>query len=378
MSRRDYAGGAQPTKSTATFTAADTLLSCVALLGWPDAVQGPFAVSVDRDTEFEEKILCDAVNGNDLRVIQRGYDGTTARDHSAGATVEHVFTAIDADEANDHINRNTGVHGVPVGARVVGTTGQQTLTEKTLDMSPGTGNVITNLPESASPALVGLVNAEAGVRAGADATLGQAIVDEAAARTQAVSDEAAARASADQAHATAPDPHPQYLTMAEARPIGEVTMWAGAGAPAGWLVCDGQVFNAATFPALATLLGSNATPDLRDRVPRGVGPGHALKETGGADTHTLVAANLPAHAHTINHDHGTTAAHDLAGSVITASQSIDDAGTGATGATTIAAIPTHTHDVPAYNGNSGNGPGTGTAFDTTDPWFALNFIIRAL
>lgn len=369
MSRRDYAGGAQPTKTTVPFTAADVVLSVVALVGWPDGVQGPFAVAIDRDTDQEEKILCSTVNGNDLTVIQRGYDGTTARDHSPNATVEHVFTAIDADEANDHVNRTTGVHGIPVNASVVGTTGDQTLQGKKIDLSPATGNVITNLPLSASTEIA------------------QALAAEATARQQADSAEATARANADTAHVNAVDPHPQYMTQPESdaryRLIGQITMYAGAVAPAGWLICDGSVISSQTYPELVAVLGSTTLPDLRTRVPRGAGAGYALASNGGADTHVIAETNLPPHAHSINHDHpvATTSSVDLAGSAIsTVAATADATGSGQYHVATYAAIPAHTHtvDLPALNGNSGNGNGVATPLDTKDPYYVVNFIIRAL
>lgn len=395
MSRRDYAGGAQPTRSIRLFSAADDTLSVVALVGWPDGVQGPFAVCLERNTPQEEKILCDSINGNDLHVIQRGYDGTTARDHSSGATVEHVFTAVDAEEANAHVNSNTGVHGIPVGASVVGTSGQQTLTEKTLDFSPGTGNIATNIPLSASPdfqaSIVSLQNADA---AEAQARA-QADNQEAAARSAADSAEALARANADTAHVNAPDPHPQYLTQPEGdaryRIIGEVTMFAGTVPPPGWLFCDGSVISSATYPELVAVLGTTTLPNLQGRVPRGAGGGYALNSQGGADTHALAAANLPKHTHAIDHNHAsfTTAAGGSHGHTIptrTGNTAATNGGyaqevsNGSVSTVTSQSVAhSHAIDVPPFAGASGDGGAAlaGTAFDTRDPYFTLNFIIRA-
>ncbi|MGV0949366.1 MAG: tail fiber protein [Azonexus sp.] len=388
MSRRDYAGGAIPTTSTRPFTAADVILGTVALVGWPDGAQGPFAVCLERGTPLEEKILCDTITGNDIHVVQRGYDGTIARDHSTGAVVEHVFTAIDAEEANVHVNSSTGVHGIPVGASVVGTSGQQTLTEKTLDLAPGTGNHILNIPLSSSPAIQNEVARLDAADAAEVTARTQAVQAEAAARTQADNAESLARANADSAHASAQDPHPQYLTPAEGRPIGEVTMFAGAVAPSGWLFCDGSPFNTAAYPALLALLGSSNTPDLRGRVVRGVGPGYAIKSVGGAEAHKIVEANLPPHAHSIDHDHAAfntgsdgSHAHSIAtrtGSTVTTSGFPQEVGGGtASTAPTLAATHVHSINVPNYAGPSGNGAGTSADLDTRDSYFTLNFIIRA-
>jgi len=84
-------------------------------------------------------------------------------------------------------------------------------------------------------------------------------------------------------------------------------MYAGAAAPAGWLVCDGSQVPIATYPALAAALGTTyggngtthiALPDLRGRLPMGASTAHALGTTGGAESTTLTTAQTPLAAHT--------------------------------------------------------------------------------
>ncbi|MEO6238460.1 MAG: tail fiber protein, partial [Vicinamibacterales bacterium] len=67
--------------------------------------------------------------------------------------------------------------------------------------------------------------------------------------------------------------------------------------------------NQALFALLGTTYGGNgqttfALPDLRGRVPIGVGQGagssFALGQAGGADAVALAPAHLPAHTHTID------------------------------------------------------------------------------
>ena len=88
--------------------------------------------------------------------------------------------------------------------------------------------------------------------------------------------------------------------------IGEIRMFGGNFAPAGWAFCDGslQVIsqNDALFNLIGTTYGGDgqttfALPDLRGRVPVHVGPGFALAQAGGAETVTLTTSQIPAHSH---------------------------------------------------------------------------------
>ena len=114
--RLEHAGGAVPTTLRDPLT--DVALEPFdldAAVGWPDGTVGPFFIVIDRGLVAEEKILVQSRDGVELTPITRGADNTPASPHSAGAIVEHVFTAVEADEANAHIEASDGVHGVPPG-----------------------------------------------------------------------------------------------------------------------------------------------------------------------------------------------------------------------------------------------------------------------
>ena len=88
--------------------------------------------------------------------------------------------------------------------------------------------------------------------------------------------------------------------------VGEIRMFAGNFAPAGWEFCQGQLLpiseNQTLFQLIGTTYGGDgqstfALPDLRGRVPIHQGNGVVLAETGGAEAITLTVPQIPAHSH---------------------------------------------------------------------------------
>src|SRR5882724_511131 len=88
--------------------------------------------------------------------------------------------------------------------------------------------------------------------------------------------------------------------------VGEIRMFAGNFAPAGWMFCEGQLLPISEYETLFNLIGTTyggdgqstfALPDLRGRVPIHQGNGFILAETGGAEQITLTVAQTPTHAH---------------------------------------------------------------------------------
>jgi hypothetical protein len=81
------------------------------LTNWPTGTGSkPFFVVIDRGKTTEEKILCSSRSSNVLTVYNDGLtngraaDDTSITAHQINAVIEHVFTAVDADEANAHVN----------------------------------------------------------------------------------------------------------------------------------------------------------------------------------------------------------------------------------------------------------------------------------
>lgn len=97
--RRVYSGNATPATVPAGLAAAATSCTVSAATGWPGS--GPFYVVVSPGTSSEEKVLVGAISGTTLSSLTRGVDGTSDTTHAPGAAIYPVFTAVDADEANE-------------------------------------------------------------------------------------------------------------------------------------------------------------------------------------------------------------------------------------------------------------------------------------
>src|SRR5215471_18302794 len=99
--------------------------------------------------------------------------------------------------------------------------------------------------------------------------------------------------------------------------VGEIRMFAGNFAPAGWSFCNGALVPIDQNPTLFQLIGTTyggdgqntfALPNLQSRVPVHVGPGFDLGQSGGTESVTLTTQQIPAHNHVVqgNSADGTT------------------------------------------------------------------------
>jgi microcystin-dependent protein len=94
--------------------------------------------------------------------------------------------------------------------------------------------------------------------------------------------------------------------------IGEIRIFAGNFAPAGWAFCDGSQLAISENDTLFTLIGTTYggdgqttfnLPDLRGRVPLhngtlpGVGTNFIIGETLGVESVTITSQTMPLHTH---------------------------------------------------------------------------------
>ena len=104
MGRREYQGAAAPTTITSNITNSSTSLTLTSTSGWPTGV---FSLVIDPGLAGEEKMLATSRSGSTVTITTRGYDGTTATSHLAGAIIYPSPTAVDFDEANNLVNLPT-------------------------------------------------------------------------------------------------------------------------------------------------------------------------------------------------------------------------------------------------------------------------------
>ena len=88
--------------------------------------------------------------------------------------------------------------------------------------------------------------------------------------------------------------------------VGEIRMFGGNFAPAGWAFCNGALMpiseNETLFNLIGTTYGGDgqetfALPNLQSRVPLHVGPGFGQGQIGGTESVTLTPNQIPLHTH---------------------------------------------------------------------------------
>jgi microcystin-dependent protein len=154
--------------------------------------------------------------------------------------------------------------------------------------------------------------------------------------------------------------------------VGEIRMFAGNFAPAGWALCQGQVIPISENDTLFNLIGTTyggdgqstfALPNLSSRVPVHQGNGFVLAETGGTESVTLTTQQIPNHTHA-----ATCVAGTNTGSAATPSGNIW---------ASQAAVAVYADQPPTDNMNAGAVGITGGSqpHENMMPHLPINFII---
>jgi microcystin-dependent protein len=152
--------------------------------------------------------------------------------------------------------------------------------------------------------------------------------------------------------------------------VGEIRMFAGNFAPAGWMFCEGQQLpiseNETLFQLIGTTYGGDGEttfnlPDLRGRIPIHQGNGFALAEPGGAEEITVTVNQIPAHAHPLLANGGQGSSNSATNNVLAASPTLD---------LYREAQPTVALSPAAVGSSGGSQPHT-----NLQPYLGINFII---
>lgn len=152
--------------------------------------------------------------------------------------------------------------------------------------------------------------------------------------------------------------------------VGEIRIFAGNFAPAGWMFCEGQLLpiseNETLFNLIGTTYGGDgqstfALPDLRGRLPIHQGGGFVLAQTGGAEQVTLTVSQIPAHTHALI-------------------ASTNNASTANAGGNLLAQTPSYTPYIgmpanSALNAASISSVGNSQPHTNFQPYLCVNFII---
>lgn len=162
----------QTSMVVASTAAATTLMGGVVL-----TAGDTFALAIDPETSSEEIVYVTANPSGATLTIQRAQAGTSGIAHTAGATVQHVFTGNDAQHFEDTViialtpsnvatvtnkNLSSGTNTFPTSLATL--TGTQTLTNKTLT-TPVVNNPRLKSPEEltsvSATAATGTINFDA-------------------------------------------------------------------------------------------------------------------------------------------------------------------------------------------------------------------------
>jgi microcystin-dependent protein len=157
--------------------------------------------------------------------------------------------------------------------------------------------------------------------------------------------------------------------------VGEIRMFGGNFAPAGWMFCEGQLLpiseNETLFQLIGTTYGGDgestfALPNLQSRVPIHMGTGkdgttYQLAEQAGTESETLTTQQIPQHTHAFLGSSGAATLTSPKDNVVGTSAQVDYL--------TIATASV------AMNANAITPAGGSQPHENCQPFLCINFII---
>lgn len=159
-------------------------------------------------------------------------------------------------------------------------------------------------------------------------------------------------------------------------PVGTIVMWSGSVAPDGWAICDGGNIVDGQSP-----LNGTSTPDLKGRFVVGIGSNgsnnYSYGNTGGEDSHRLLATEIPSHTHSGTTSTDGSHTHSYNDESVSREKvngsNFDNQGIDGTpdNSRTTGSAGNHSHTFTTDGGTGGNG-----AHENRPTYFALAYIIR--
>jgi microcystin-dependent protein len=353
--RKGYKGAPAQAVLTNSPTSGDTSFVVDSVTGW--ATTFPFYCVVEPGTSKEEKVKVTAISTLTLTVV-RAQDDTSASGHNAGAAIYPVFTADEADEANQIASVMT------TKGDVIGTDGSSINR-----LGIGTNTHVLQADSTATNGFKWGQIVEAGI---ADSAVTSAKI---ANSTIVLGDLAAALQA--------------FLV-----PVGTINAYPGATAPTGWLLCNGT--STSGYTALAALVGAT-TPDLQGHTLVGKSASapfngallskfgsttstaphtHAIGSIGMAEggAHTHAVSETP-HGHEV-HRTNVELASGSSGSFAVPSQnsgtSVGSTQGSLTGISVAATNSSHSHTITGDTGVSS----AAATHGNVQPSALVNFIIK--
>lgn len=318
--RREYSGGAVPTALAGDVSDVSTNIEVQDASTYPTGSVGWVAIHIDAGEPNAEVVWYKPRNGNTFQNCLRGKDGTQPFAHGVGATVEHVYTALDANEANRHVTDTSRHDHTQYIRKSVDETidadhtfsGAVTHTGSTDFEGDVTSSGDFDIETLHADEIYGPVNFTGNVNFQGDVEMPWA------APTFILSPLLSGDPSAGIQNKVPRADHRHVLDMRlilrALVPAGTIREWCGENLPSGalhageWMWTDGATIAASSYPEYSTNVGikyggTNSNPRLPNgngRVLVGADTAHVLGTSGGSLTHTQTTAQLAQHGHTLN------------------------------------------------------------------------------